>query len=310
MDEISKRIAEIEKKMAKPDFWEDKEKAQALIKELNNLKEQKEGAGSGLEGKPRILRGKYDKGEAVLTLMAGAGGDDAEDWTAILFKMYSKFAEKNSWPIKILHRHDSEHKGIKNITFEVQGKGLPAGRQGAYGTLKGEAGVHRLVRISPFSARKLRHTSFALLEVLPKFVEIGEVKIDEADLKIDFARSSGPGGQNVNKRETAVRISHIPTGITVHVESERSQAQNRERALELLRSKLYNYQRNEQQKEKKVLQGGKKIEAEWGHQIRSYVFHPYKMVKDHRTNVETSNVEAVLNGELDKFIEAENGLFR
>ena len=309
MDEISNRIAEIEKEMSAPDFWKNKEKAQALIKELNNLKEQKEGlarratAEGGSEG-------KYDKGEAVLTLMAGAGGDDAEDWTAILFKMYSKFAEKNSWPIKILHRHDSEHKGIKNITFEVQGKGLLAGRQGAYGTLKGEAGVHRLVRISPFSARKLRHTSFALLEVLPKFVEIGEVKIDEADLKIDFARSSGPGGQNVNKRETAVRITHIPTGITVHVESERSQAQNRERALELLRSKLYNYQRNEQQKEKKALQGGKKIEAEWGHQIRSYVFHPYKMVKDHRTNVETGNVEAVLNGELDKFIEAENGLFR
>ncbi len=302
MDEISKRIAEIEKEMSASDFWKDKEKAQALIKELNNLKEQKEG-GSGPDGKPRILRGKYDKGEAVLTLMAGAGGDDAEDWNAILFRMYQKFSERKGWPIKILHKHESEHSGIKNITFEVQGKN-------AYGILKGEAGVHRLVRISPFSAQKLRHTSFALLEVLPKFVEIGDVKIDEADLKIDFSRSSGPGGQNVNKRETAVRVSHLPAGITVHVESERSQAQNRARALELLRSKLYNYERQEQQKEKKALQGGKKIEAEWGHQIRSYVFHPYKMVKDHRTNVETSNVEAVLNGELDKFIEAENGLFR
>lgn len=293
MDETSKRISEIEKKMSAADFWKNKEKAQALIKELNNLKEQKEG---GFEG-------KYDKGEAVLTLMAGAGGNDAEDWNAILFKMYSKFSERKNWPIKILHRHDSEHGGIKNITFEIQEKN-------AYGILKGEAGVHRLVRISPFSAKKLRHTSFALLEVLPKFVEIGEVKIDETDLKTDFSRSSGPGGQNVNKRETAVRITHIPTGITVHVESERSQPQNRERALELLRSKLYNYERSEQQKEKKALQGEKKIEAEWGHQIRSYVFHPYKMIKDHRTGVETSNVEEVLNGNLDKFIEAENGLFR
>jgi peptide chain release factor 2 len=307
MDDVSKKIGEIEKEMSRPDFWKEKEKAQALIKELNNLKNQQEG-GSGPDGKPRILRGKYDKGEAVLTLMAGAGGDDAEDWTAILFKMYSKFSERHGWPIKILHRHESEHRrlpagrqGIKNITFEVQGKS-------SYGILKGEAGVHRLVRISPFSAKKLRHTSFSLLEVLPKFVEINDVKIDEADLKIDFSRSSGPGGQNVNKRETAVRVSHIPTGLTVHVESERSQNQNKERALELLRSKLYNYQRQEQQKEKKALQGGKKIEAEWGHQIRSYVFHPYKMVKDHRTGIETGDVEAVLGGELEKFIEAERNI--
>jgi len=291
MDEISKRIAEIEKEMSRPDFWKDKEKAQALIKELNNLKEQQK---AGLEG-------KYDKGEAVLTLMAGAGGDDAEDWTSILFKMYQKFSERKGWPIKILHEHKNETGGIKNITFEVQGKY-------AYGTLKGEAGVHRLVRISPFSARKLRHTSFALLEVLPKFVEVGEVEINEQDLKTDFARSSGPGGQNVNKRETAVRITHIPTGITVHVESERFQSQNKERALELLRSKLYNYKQQQQQKEKEVIRGGKKIEAEWGYQIRSYVFHPYKMVKDHRTGVETSKVDEVLAGDLDEFIKAEQGL--
>ncbi len=293
MDEISRRIKEIEKEMSKPDFWKNKDNAQTLVKELSGLKEQQKGGAS--------VENKYDKGDAVLTLFAGAGGDDAEDWAGILFRMYQKFAEKKGWPIKILHEHKNGIGGIKNITFEVQGKH-------AYGILKGEAGVHRLVRISPFSARKLRHTSFALLEVLPKFVEIGEVKIDEADLRVDFARSSGPGGQNVNKRETAVRITHIPTGITVHVESERSQPQNKERALELLRSKLYHYKKIEREKERETLRGGKKIEAEWGHQIRSYVFHPYKMVKDHRTEVETSNVEAVLDGELEKFIEAERNL--
>ena len=295
MDEISGRIQEIEKEMSKPDFWGDKVRAQTLVKELSNLKERQKNAAAG------PLAGKYDKGDAVLTLMAGAGGDDAEDWSAILFRMYQKFAERKGWPIKILHKHGNEREGTKNITFEVQGKY-------AYGTLKGEGGVHRLVRISPFSAKKLRHTSFALLEVLPKFVEIKDVEINEADLRVDFARSSGPGGQNVNKRETAVRITYIPSGITVHVESERSQSQNRERALELLRSKLYHYKKREQAKEKETLRGGKKIEAEWGHQIRSYVFHPYKMVKDHRTGVETSDVEGVLAGELEKFIEAERNI--
>jgi peptide chain release factor 2 len=291
---ISKRIQEIERKISQSDFWKDKEKAQALAKELKSLKEQQKSGAVGEEA-------KYDKGDAVLTLMAGAGGDDAEDWTGILFKMYSKFSEKKGWPIEILHKHANDRGGIKNITFEVQGKY-------AYGTLKGEAGVHRLVRISPFSARKLRHTSFALLEVLPKFVEISEIKLDEKDLRIDFARSSGPGGQRVNKRETAVRVIHIPTGLVAHVESERSQAQNKERAIELLRSKLYNYERQKQQKEKEELRGSKRVEAEWGHQIRSYVFHPYKMVKDHRTGVETRDVERVLNGELEKFIGAERNI--
>ena len=175
----------------------------------------------------------------------------------------------------------------------------------AYGTLKHEAGVHRLVRISPFSAKKLRHTAFALLEVIPRFVAPEEIKIDDKDLRVDLMKSGGAGGQNVNKRETAVRLVHLPTGIAVHVDAERSQGQNKERAMEILKSKLYKLQLEEQKEEKDSMRRNKGVEAEWGHQIRSYVFHPYKMVKDHRTEVETGNVDAVLNGELDEFIEAE-----
>jgi peptide chain release factor 2 len=288
--EISQKIKDLEAETLKPDFWKNKEKAQKIIKEIKNLKEKSVGGG------------KYDKGDAVLTLFSGAGGDDAEDWTRILFKMYRKFAEKKNWEIKILHQHKSEHNGFKNITFEVNGKGLPAGRQGTYGILKNEAGVHRLVRISPFSAKKLRHTSFCLLEVIPKLVAPEEVEISEKDIKIELSRSSGPGGQNVNKRETAVRIVHLPTNIAVHVESERSQGQNKERGLQLLKSKLYKYKLSQQEKEKESMKISKIVEAEWGHQIRSYVFHPYKLVKDHRTGVETSNVNSVLDGNLDIFL--------
>lgn len=288
-NEIDKKINDLEKEMQMPDFWKDKERAQKIIKEISNLKAQ-------LSGKD-----KYDKGDAVLTLFAGAGGDDAGDWTRILFEMYKKFVEKKGWEIKILHEHKSESKGFKNIAFEIIGKN-------AYGILKNESGVHRLVRVSPFSAKKLRHTSFALLEVIPKFVAPGEIEIPEKDVKIELSRAGGPGGQNVNKRETAVRAVHIPTNIAVHVDSERSQGQNKERALELLKSKLYKYKLLQQEKEKESMMISKIVEAEWGHQIRSYVFHPYKLVKDHRTEVETADVESVLNGEIDKFIEAEKNL--
>ncbi len=290
MKDINKKISDLEKEMLKPDFWQNKERAQDILKEISQLKEKQKG------------KNKYDKGDAVLALFSGAGGDDAEDWVRILFEMYKKFSVKNNWEIKILHEHkSSESGGFKNITFEMAGKE-------AYGILKNESGVHRLVRVSPFSAKKLRHTSFALLEVLPKFVAPGEIEISDKDIKIELSRSSGPGGQNVNKRETAVRIVHLPTNIAVHIDSERSQGQNKERALELLKSKLYKYKLLQQKKEKEAMKISKIIEAEWGHQIRSYVFHPYKMVKDHRTGVETGDVESVLEGGLDKFIKAEQNL--
>lgn len=292
MDEIKKKIAGIEEEMMKPDFWQDKDKAQAVVKELGVLKGKLAGGDE---------KTKYDKGDAVLTLFSGAGGDDAEDWARILFEMYRKFAEKKGWAMKILHQHESEHGGFKNITFEISGKGT-------YGMLKNEAGVHRLVRVSPFSAKKLRHTSFCLLEVLPKFVASGEIEIPEKDIKVELSKSSGPGGQNVNKRETAVRVVHIPTNLSAHVESERSQAQNKERAIQLLKSKLYKHNLLAQENEREGMRISKTVEAEWGSQIRSYVFHPYKMVKDHRTEAETSNVDAVLEGGLEEFIEAEKNL--
>lgn len=289
MEDVKNKISALETEMQKPDFWSDKTRAQEVIKEIASLKEKLSGVG------------KYDKGDAVLTLFAGAGGDDAEDWARMLFEMYLKFADKKGWSSKTLHEHKSEHGGYKNITWEIEGKGV-------YGALKREAGVHRLVRISPFSAKKLRHTAFSLLEVTPKFVAPEEIKLDEKDLRVDLMRSGGAGGQNVNKRETAVRVVHLPTGVAVHVDAERSQGQNKEKAMEILKAKLYSIMVKEQEKEKDSMRLNKTVEAEWGHQIRSYVLHPYKMVKDHRTEFETGNVDAVLDGELDGFIEAEKGL--
>lgn len=289
MEDMKKKIEELENKAQQPDFWQNKTRAQEVIKELAALKDKLAGVG------------KYDKGAAVLTLFAGAGGDDAEDWVKMLFEMYRKFAQKKGWGIEILHEHKSEHGGYKNITFGIEGKG-------SYGELKKEAGVHRLVRVSPFSAKKLRHTSFALLEVVPKFVETEEVKIDEKDIRVDLMRSGGAGGQNVNRRETAVRLVHLPTNIAVHVDAERSQAQNKARAMEILKSKIYNLKLREQEKEKESMWISKTVEAEWGRQIRSYVLHPYRMVKDHRTEFETADIDSVLEGELDGFIEAEKKL--
>ena len=288
-DEIQQQIDILEIEMTQPDFWQDKDLAQQKIKDLHQLKADLEGVG------------KYDKGSAIITIFSGAGGDDAEDFSAILYEMYRKLAVKKKFELVLIHANQNDHGGYRNLTFELAGKG-------AYGLLKNESGVHRLVRISPFNAKKLRHTSFSLVEVVPKLAKTEEFEIPPEDLKIDFARSSGPGGQNVNKRETAVRITHLPTNLTVHCDSERSQQQNREQALAILRGKLYRRLEDERLKREQGMYVSKTTDIEWGSQIRSYVLHPYKMVKDHRTEVETSDVEAVLDGELDLFLEAEKDL--
>ncbi|MFA6416458.1 MAG: PCRF domain-containing protein [Candidatus Paceibacterota bacterium] len=288
-DEIEQKITALETAMAQPDFWSNKDLAQEKIRELNELKDELAGVG------------KYDKSEAVVTIFAGAGGDDAEDWARMLFEMYSHWAENKGYQLYFIHKNENDHGGYRNITFEIQANGV-------YGQLKNESGVHRLVRISPFNAKSLRHTSFALVEVIPKFAKTGEIKIPEDDLKIEFARSSGPGGQNVNKRETAVRLVHLPTNIAVHVDSERSQVQNREKAMAILSGKLYKKMEEDRLKKEKGMYVSKTTEIEWGSQIRSYVLHPYKMVKDHRTEVETSDVDGVLEGQLDLFLEAEKEL--
>lgn len=243
-----------------------------------------------------FLRKKYDKMDAILSIHAGAGGVDAQDWAEMLLRMYQKFSEKKAWQIKVIDESRGGEAGIKSAVLEIQGPY-------AYGYLKAEAGVHRLVRISPFDAEKMRHTSFALVEVLPEMGETEEIKIRDEDLRIDTFLSSGPGGQKMQKTESAVRIIHLPTKIMVSCQSERSQARNKETALKILKSKLVQYNLAQKEEEKARLRGQFQP-AEWGHQIRSYVLHPYKMVKDHRTGYETSDVEGVLEGELQELIEA------
>jgi peptide chain release factor 2 len=284
------RIVEIEAAMMQTDFWADKDLAQAMIKELHELKDTLEGVS------------RYDKGGAILSFVAGAGGDDAEDFAHMLYEMYVHFAENKGWLVNVIHRNDNDHGGIRNLTCEIDAKNV-------YGILKNETGVHRLVRLSPFNAKSQRHTSFALVEVIPKVEKADMIDIRPEDIKIEFARSSGPGGQNVNKRETAVRIVHLPTNIAVHAETERSQERNREKAMEILEGKLFRKQEDDRKRELAGLAVSKTVQIEWGSQIRSYVLHPYKMIKDHRTGFEVHDTEKILEeGDLDGFIEAEKDL--
>lgn len=288
-EDIQSKIDKLEAEMASADFWVDKDKAQAKIRELQSLKDELAGVG------------KYDRGSVVMTIFSGAGGDDSEDFSRILLEMYMKLFDKKGWQYKVLHKNENDHGGYRNITLEIDGDSV-------YGTLKNESGVHRLVRISPFNASQKRHTSFSMVEVIPKFEKVGEVKIAPEDLKVELSKSSGPGGQNVNKRETAVRLVHIPTNLAVHVESERSQAQNKEKALVLLEAKLYKQLEEERKAKEKGMYISKTTEITWGNQIRSYVLHPYKMVKDHRTEVEVRDTDKVLSGGLEEFLEAEKNL--
>jgi peptide chain release factor 2 len=244
-----------------------------------------------------MLSGPYDTDDALLAIHAGAGGTDSQDWAAMLMRMYLRWAERNGYKSEILDSSEGEEAGIKSATISISGKY-------AYGYLRSEKGVHRLVRLSPFDAAHRRHTSFTLVEVLPQVAfDSPEVQIDPADLKIDVFRSSGAGGQNVQKNATAIRITHIPSGIVVTCQNERSQSQNREFAMRILRSRLLEIKKAEKDEEIAVLRG-EYTKAEWGSQIRSYVIHPYQMVKDHRTDHETGNTQAVLDGNLEEFMEA------
>lgn len=281
--------------MNSADFWSNKDKAQATIKRIQDLKNELLG------------NQKYDSGDAVMTIFSGAGGDDAEDFSAILLNMYLKYCDKNKFGVSILHQNENDHSGFRNITIEISGRN-------AYGTLKNESGVHRLVRISPFNAKSLRHTSFSMVEVIPKFsarggpASGGDLEISDKDLRVELSRSSGPGGQNVNKRETAVRVVHIPTNLAAQSDNERSQAQNKEKAIQILYGKIYKALEEERIAKEKGMYISKTTQIEWGNQIRSYVMHPYKMVKDHRTGVETSNIDVVLDGGIEEFVEAEKDL--
>ena len=241
-----------------------------------------------------LLSGKFDASNAILTIHAGAGGTEAQDWAEMLYRMYVRYAERSGYGVKVLDRLDGEEAGIKSVTFLVSG-------ENAYGNLKAEMGVHRLVRISPFDANKRRHTSFASLEVMPEITETDAIKINPDELRIDTYRSGGAGGQHINKTDSAVRITHIPTGIVVQCQNERSQIQNRETAMKMLMGKLTEVKERERMEEAQSIKGELK-KIEWGSQIRSYVFCPYTLVKDHRTNYENTNVAAVMDGDIGEFI--------
>jgi len=324
------KLSSLEEEVQREDFWSDPKEAQRVLSELSKIRKLVEKGRkiaeilsslkefselleedesierelrAEMEEAERLLEelelqtlftDEYDSYNAVVTIHAGAGGVDAQDWAEMLLRMYTRWAEKNNFDLEIVDTSFGEEAGIKSATFIVKG-------DFAYGFLKSERGVHRLVRISPFDAAHRRHTSFALVDVIPDIGNEIEIEIKPEDLKIDTFRASGPGGQYVNKTESAVRITHIPTGIVVECQSERSQHQNRETAMRILKAKLFALEREKREKELQALKGERKDIA-WGNQIRSYVLHPYTLVKDHRTGVEVGNIQAVLDGDIDVFI--------
>lgn len=328
---VPQKIAELTALTGAADIWNDQKRAQGLFTELKVLKKQWEPlqnideevtallemiAAASAEEQDSLsedverllgewavletqlyLSGEFDASNCYLTLSGGAGGTEAQDWAAMLMRMYLRYAERQGWKTTMLDKTDGQEAGIKSATIHVQG-------EFAYGYLKCEKGTHRLVRLSPFNAKSLRQTSFALVEVLPELPESTEVDINPADLRIDTFRSGGAGGQNVNKVESAIRITHIPSGIVVACQTERSQLQNRAQAMGILKAKLLEKERKEQESAKTELKGARQS-ADFGQQIRSYVLHPYQMVKDLRTDVETSNTTGVLDGDIQQFIDAE-----
>lgn len=332
---LEKELAEYKAQMEEPGFWEDVERANKVnraVRPIENKLETyrqlersledgetlillaEEAADGSLDDEiievveqvekdveqfhlATLLSGQYDANSAILSLHAGAGGTEAQDWTSMLYRMYTRWAERHGYGVKVLDYLDGEEAGIKSVTFLVEGLN-------AYGYLKGEKGVHRLVRISPFDSSARRHTSFSSLDVIPEIdADEGDVEIVPDEIKVDTYRSSGAGGQHVNKTDSAVRITHLPTGIVVQCQNERSQIQNREACMNMLRAKLVEQRERKMEEEMQSIKGEMK-KIEWGSQIRSYVFQPYTLVKDHRTSAESGNIGAVMDGEIDLFINA------
>lgn len=332
--EISQKLQNLNAEQHRPDFWNDQVYAQKINKEIKQLQKKLDVLAIISQKKSNIteimdllvqeddvdllaeldveladfakllektylstlLNEKFDDNNAIVTIHSGAGGTESQDWANMLYRMYSRFAERSGYKIKVMDLQEGDVVGVKSITFMLEG-------DNAYGYLKCEKGVHRLVRISPFDSNARRHTSFASVDVMPEIENDAEIEIDEKDLRIDTYHSSGAGGQNVNKTESAIRITHLPTGIVVNCQIERSQMQNKATAFKMLRSKLAALKQEQEEKERKDIQGELK-KIEWGSQIRSYVFCPYTMVKDHRTDFETANVSAVMDGDLQDFVDA------